>query len=164
MRTKAAFIAGAGSAAIVAIGWSMGASALAAQNAATTTGGTSTSSSSSSNTTDSSSSTTTDSSSASSSSVKDGTYQGNDIDTNRYGSVQVEVVISGGKITAVNTLQNTDADPKSEMIGQQVASMLQSEVISAQSANVSMISGGTYSSTAYLQSLQSALDKAGFTG
>jgi uncharacterized protein with FMN-binding domain len=37
--------------------------------------------------------------------------------------------------------------------------MLKSEVLSAQSANVNTISGATYTSQAYLASLQSALDR-----
>jgi uncharacterized protein with FMN-binding domain len=42
--------------------------------------------------------------------------------------------------------------------------MLRSEVLRAQSANVSTIGGATYTSDGYLQSLQSALDQAGFAG
>jgi uncharacterized protein with FMN-binding domain len=37
--------------------------------------------------------------------------------------------------------------------------MLEREVISAQSAQVDMVSGATYTSQGYLRSLQSALDR-----
>lgn len=152
MRTRAAFLAGAGSAAIVALGWSMGAQAIAAQTAASnanSNGASNSSSNASSNTT---------------TGPKDGTYDGGEVDTGRFGTVGVKAVISGGKITDVVAYKLTDTDRKSIMISEQVAPMLKSEVLSAQSANVSMIGGGTYTSAAYLQSLQNALDKAGFTG
>jgi uncharacterized protein with FMN-binding domain len=42
--------------------------------------------------------------------------------------------------------------------------MLAQEVVSAQSANVSTIGRATYTSVVYLQSVQSALDAAGFKG
>ena len=82
----------------------------------------------------------------------------------RFGTVQVQAVISGGKITDVIAVKLTDADRKSIQISQQVAPMVRSEVLTAQSAKVANISGGTYTTQAYLQSLQSALDAAGFTG
>ena len=86
------------------------------------------------------------------------------MDTGRYGTVQVKAVISGGKITDVVAVKLTDADPRSVDISNQVAPLLKEEVVSAQSANVTNISGGTYTTQAYLQSLQSALDQAGFKG
>jgi uncharacterized protein with FMN-binding domain len=48
---------------------------------------------------------------------------------------------------------------RSQQISSYVAPQLQSEVLSAQSANVNTISGATYTSEGYLQSLQSALDQ-----
>lgn len=41
--------------------------------------------------------------------------------------------------------------------------MLNQEAVSAQSRNISAIGGATYTSNAYIQSYQEALDKAGFT-
>jgi uncharacterized protein with FMN-binding domain len=78
--------------------------------------------------------------------------------------MQVAVVISGGKITDVKVLQETNRGGRSVEISNQADPMLRSEVLKAQSANVSTIGGATYTSDGYLQSLQSALDKAGFTG
>ena len=82
----------------------------------------------------------------------------------RFGTIQVQAVISGGQITDVIAVKLTDADRKSIQISQQVAPMLRSEVLTAQSAKVANISGGTYTTQGYIQSLQSALDAAGFTG
>jgi uncharacterized protein with FMN-binding domain len=91
----------------------------------------------------------------------DGTYTGASVST-RFGDVQVQVTISGGAITDVTALHLTDHDGRSVQISNQAAPMLRSEVLSAQTANVNMIGGATYTSDAYLTSLQSALDQAGF--
>ena len=168
-------MAGLGSAAIIAIGWQAGvgtltaalpqsgASASGTSNAAGATAGTSSSSSSSATTDTSSQAATTAPVAPATTGAADGTYDGSVVNT-RFGTVQVQAVISGGKITDVIAKKLTDADRRSVSISQQVAPMVRSEVLTAQSAKVSNISGGTYTTQAYLQSLQSALDTAGFTG
>ncbi|MDH6207244.1 FMN-binding protein [Aurantimicrobium minutum] len=167
MRAGSAFLAGVGSAAIVAIGWQAGVGTLVSslpqsQAAASgTTAGASSSTSSNSATTDTSSQAAATAPVASGPAY--GTYDGSVVNT-RFGTVQVQAVISGGKITDVIAVKLTDADRKSIQISQQVAPMVRSEVLTAQSAKVANISGGTYTTQAYLQSLQSALDAAGFTG
>lgn len=93
----------------------------------------------------------------------DGSYTGQVANT-RYGTVQVAVTISGGKISDVTALKLTDRGGQSVSISSQVAPILRGEVLSAQSANVSNVSGGTYTTDGYLTSLQSALDQAHFTG
>jgi len=90
----------------------------------------------------------------------DGTYTGTDVST-RYGSVQVEVTVSGGQVSDVTALQLTDTDRRSIQISNRAAPILKSEVLASQSADVSNVSGATYTSDAYLQSLQAALDQAG---
>ncbi len=94
---------------------------------------------------------------------KDGTFKGGTAQT-PFGPMQVAAVISGGKIADVKVLQETNQGGRSVQISNQADPMLRSEVLQAQSANVSMIGGATYTSMGYLQSLQSALDQAGFTG
>jgi uncharacterized protein with FMN-binding domain len=91
----------------------------------------------------------------------DGTYTGSSVDT-RFGSVQVSVTISGGAITDVTALKLTDHESRSVQISNRAAPVLREEVLAAQSADVSNVSGATYTSDAYLESLQSALDQAGF--
>jgi uncharacterized protein with FMN-binding domain len=59
----------------------------------------------------------------------------------------------------LQTLQMPADQRRSQQISSYVAPQLQSEVLSAQSANVNTISGATYTSEGYLQSLQSALDQ-----
>ena len=79
----------------------------------------------------------------------------------RYGTVQVQVVVSGKKIENVSFLQLTADDPHSQEINDQAGPMLLQATLSAQSAHIDVISGATYTSDGYLQSLQSALDQAG---
>lgn len=88
-----------------------------------------------------------------------GTYPGAVVQT-RFGSVQVQITVQGGKITDVTALQLTDAERKSVQISNRAAPLLRAEVLKAQSANVQTISGATVTSGAYLNSLQAALDAA----
>lgn len=90
----------------------------------------------------------------------DGVYTGSSVNT-RFGSVQVSVTISGGAITDIAALHLTDDGGKSVQISNRAAPILRDEVIKAQSANVSNVSGATYTTGAYLSSVQSALDQAG---
>ena len=78
----------------------------------------------------------------------------------RYGTVQVQVTVSNGAITDITTLQ-APGDGHSGQISQYAVPILQSEALSAKSAQIDLVSGATYTSEAYAQSLQSALDQAG---
>ncbi|WP_255579812.1 FMN-binding protein [Cryobacterium sp. PAMC25264] len=89
-----------------------------------------------------------------------GTFTGSSTST-RFGSVQVQITVAGGAITDVTPLKLTDADGRSVQISNRAAPVLRQEVLAAQSAQVSTVSGATYTSEAYLTSLQSALDQAG---
>lgn len=90
----------------------------------------------------------------------DGTYTGTAVST-RYGDVQVAITVAGGAITDVTALQLTDKENRSVSISNRAAPILRSEVLAAQSADVASVSGATYTSDAYLDSLQSAIDQAG---
>ena len=92
-------------------------------------------------------------------SYKDGTYTGTAADA-FYGNIQVQVTIASGKISNVQFLQAPNDRGTSIMINQQADPMLAQEAVSAQSANVDIVSGATDSSQAFIQSLQSALDQA----
>jgi uncharacterized protein with FMN-binding domain len=78
---------------------------------------------------------------------------------NQYGVVQVQVTESGGKITDVRFVQLTAYDGRSQMINQQAGPILLQETLNAQGANISGVSGATYTSDSYIQSLQNALDQ-----
>ncbi len=88
------------------------------------------------------------------------TYLGAAI-TTRYGVVQVRLTVKGKTITNVSFAQLTAFDGRSQQINSDAAPQLLQETLSAQSAHVDTVSGATYTSDGYLQSLQSALDKAG---
>ncbi|HWU30791.1 MAG TPA: FMN-binding protein [Microbacterium sp.] len=98
-------------------------------------------------------------SSTTSSGLKDGTFTGDAADT-RYGPVQVQITVSGGSISSVDVVEYPNENPRDRQINQQAVPMLVSETTSAQSAQIDMISGATYTSQGYQQSLQSALDQA----
>lgn len=184
MRLRAGISAALASAAILVVGWQSGAhvadsNASAVTTSATgTTGGTASgtgstangttgsSASGSSSGTGAGSSSSTGSSSSSSSSLgasakAGGTYAGTAVET-RFGTVQVQVTIKAGVITDVTALHLTDQEQRSVQISARAAPLLRSEVLSAQSANVQTIGGATYTSEAYLTSLQAALDAAHF--
>jgi uncharacterized protein with FMN-binding domain len=82
---------------------------------------------------------------------------------NRYGVVQVKVTVSGGKITSVTALQLPQQDPKSTQISQYAAPQLANEVLSAQGTRIDGVSGASYTTQSYETSLQSALDKLGYS-
>jgi len=83
-----------------------------------------------------------------------------DVVANPYGDVQVAVVLDGSRIVDVKALQLPYDRPQSQYISSQAAPLLHDEVLQAQSARIYVIGGATYTSDAYAQSLQSALDKA----
>jgi len=88
------------------------------------------------------------------------TATGSDIQY-RYGDIQLEVKASGSKITNISIVQDGSNDGLSYQINSEAVPILQSEALSAQSAQIDGVSGATYTSAAYVQSLQSALDKIG---
>lgn len=95
----------------------------------------------------------------STSGYKDGTYIGDAADA-YYGFIQVQVAISGGRLTDIKFLQFPNDRSTSIEINQQADPILAQEAIQAQSANVDIVSGATDSSQAFIQSMQSALNKA----
>ena len=79
----------------------------------------------------------------------------------RWGPVQVQLTVSGGRITDVAMLQYPNGNGTDQQISSYALPILMQDTVNAQSANIDMVSGATYTSTGYLQSLQSALDQAG---
>ena len=95
----------------------------------------------------------------SSGSLKDGTYTGQAIDT-QYGPVQVGVTVSGGKINGVDFLAMPNDRPRSQFITLQAEPLLRQEALQTQTANINLLSGATFTSEGFAQSLQSALSQA----
>ena len=90
-----------------------------------------------------------------------GTATGDAVDT-RYGPAQVRVTVEHGRITAVQAVELQQGDPRSQAISAYAEPILRQEVLSSQTAAVDAVSGASYTSESYLQSVQSALDKLGF--
>jgi uncharacterized protein with FMN-binding domain len=74
--------------------------------------------------------------------------------------MQIQLVLTGQRITKVNVLQRTNAGDESNQIDSFSIPRLIRETLTAQSARIDAISGASYTSSGYLQSLQSAVDKA----
>jgi uncharacterized protein with FMN-binding domain len=84
---------------------------------------------------------------------------GQDVST-AYGPMQVEATLTSGRITGVKVLQQTNVGAQSQQIDAFAIPELTKEALTAQSARIHAVSGATYTSAGYIQSLQSALDKA----
>ena len=79
----------------------------------------------------------------------------------QYGPMQVQVTLAGTKIAKVTVLQRTGDGAQSDQIDANAIPKLTSETLAAQSAHIDTVSGASYTSSGYIQSLQSALDQAG---
>ena len=87
------------------------------------------------------------------------TYTGTAVDT-QYGPVQVQITVTNGKITKSIAVQVPYTDPRDQEINSQAVPQLNAEVLRQQSATIDMVSGATFTSNGYIQSLQSAIDQA----
>jgi uncharacterized protein with FMN-binding domain len=92
--------------------------------------------------------------------LRDGSYDGKPYDA-YYGMVQVRAIVQGGQLTSVKVLQFPNHSGTSRSINRQALPLLKSEVLSAQTVRVNIISGATLTSRAYLRSLNGALKQAG---
>jgi uncharacterized protein with FMN-binding domain len=80
---------------------------------------------------------------------------------NQYGLVQVQVTFNpSGRLVAADAIQSPGGRSRSIEINQQAVPMLDSNALAIQSARVDTVSGATYTSDDYRQSLQSAIDAA----
>jgi uncharacterized protein with FMN-binding domain len=80
-----------------------------------------------------------------------------------YGDLAVSVTVKGSRISDVNLVTlNDGGSGRSSMIDNYAAPLLRNQVLAADSANIDGVAGATYTSQAYVDSVQSALDKLGF--
>lgn len=89
--------------------------------------------------------------------LKNGTFAGPSV-SERYGTIKVSIVVSGGKITDVTATYPTGGE--TGQINSRAIPKLRQSALTAQSANIATVSGATYTSTAYKQSLQAAINAA----
>lgn len=90
---------------------------------------------------------------------KDGTYTGSVADA-YYGNVQVQVTISGGRMTSIQFLDYPQDRSTSIRINSRAMPILIQEALSAQSAKVNGVSGASATSPAFVESLTYALNQA----
>lgn len=87
------------------------------------------------------------------------TVTGDSVQT-RWGPVQVRITLKSGKLTEVTAVVYPTENPRDQEINSFALPRLRSEALQAQSADIDTVSGATYTSDGYRQSLQSALDSA----
>ncbi|HEY8653979.1 MAG TPA: FMN-binding protein [Dermatophilaceae bacterium] len=87
------------------------------------------------------------------------TYTGQSADT-RWGPVQVQLTVQGGKITRSRAVQYPQGTNVDAQINGYALPILDQEAVQKQSAAIDTVSGATVTSDGYLQSLQSAIDQA----
>jgi uncharacterized protein with FMN-binding domain len=97
--------------------------------------------------------------SGSSSSGAAKTYTGQPADT-RWGTVQVQITVQGGKVTGARAVQYPNDNGHDQEINAYALPILAQEAVAAQSASIDAVSGATVTSGGYVRSLQSALDAA----
>ncbi|HZL02960.1 MAG TPA: FMN-binding protein [Cellulomonas sp.] len=88
-----------------------------------------------------------------------GTFTGATVQT-RWGPVQVQIVVAGGKVTSADAIQYPTGNGNDQRINSYAIPKLNAEAVAANSAKIDMISGATVTSGGYLQSLQDAIDQA----
>ncbi|MGZ4600302.1 FMN-binding protein [Oryzihumus sp.] len=88
-----------------------------------------------------------------------GTFTGDNVMT-RWGPVQVRITVSKGRITQSQAVVYPWSNPRDQEINSYALPVLDQAAVQAQSAHIDMVSGATVTSGGYIQSLQSAIDKA----
>jgi uncharacterized protein with FMN-binding domain len=79
-----------------------------------------------------------------------------------YGDVQVQVTVQGHRLADVKALQLPSDRSRSRSISSAAGPILRGEALTAQSANIDIVSGASFTSEGYAESLQGALDRAGW--
>lgn len=78
----------------------------------------------------------------------------------RWGPVQVQITVANGKVTKSEAIVYPTENGRDVEINSVAVPTLNDEAVTAQSASIDMVSGATYTSNGYIESLQSALDQA----
>jgi uncharacterized protein with FMN-binding domain len=73
----------------------------------------------------------------------------------------VQITLKGSTITGATAVKSPSSTPRSREISADAVPQLNQRTLAAQNADIDSVSGATYTSTGYRQSLQSALDRAG---
>jgi uncharacterized protein with FMN-binding domain len=80
--------------------------------------------------------------------------------TTPFSAIQVGVVVKGGKVVDVRTLILTGDGEHTQKLNAHAEPILRRRALAAGSAKFDVVSGATYTSESYKDSLQAAIDKA----
>lgn len=89
-----------------------------------------------------------------------GTFTGKQVST-RWGTVQVQITVENGRITAATALQYPQDNRHDQEINAYALPILEQQAVAANSAQLDGVSGATVTTNGYVESLQSAIDAAG---
>ncbi|MBC7373293.1 MAG: FMN-binding protein [Frankiales bacterium] len=78
----------------------------------------------------------------------------------RYGPVQVSITVRAGRILSATAVDFPQSGGTDQQINSYAVPLLQQETMKTQSAQIDTVSGATYTSQGYRESLQAALDAA----
>lgn len=92
-------------------------------------------------------------------SLKDGTYTGELISTNR-GDVQVQMTVSSGKIASLDVIEYPQDNPNSQSINENALPIYTQAALEAQSASIDLVSGASETYKGFTGSLQDAINQA----
>jgi uncharacterized protein with FMN-binding domain len=80
--------------------------------------------------------------------------------TTPFSSIQVRVTLTGRRITDVETLSLTGADEHTRALNARAEPILRAEALRAGSADIDLVSGATYTSESWIESLRAAIRAA----
>ena len=92
--------------------------------------------------------------------VTDGTFVGHPASTGRAGDAIVTITVAGGHITEVTAEMPEHSWGDPEISNESIIPVLADEAVETQSSHLTNVTGATGSSTAFLTSLQSAINQA----
>jgi uncharacterized protein with FMN-binding domain len=78
----------------------------------------------------------------------------------RFGPIQIRIIVDHETIADVTTIMLPSGDPRTDQINTAALPKLRQRTLAAQSADIETVSGATYSSAGYRESLQAAIDKS----
>ena len=77
--------------------------------------------------------------------------------TTPFSSIQVRAELTRGRLTGVETLSLTGADAHTKELNARAEPILRREALRAGSANIDVVSGATYTSESWIESLRAAM-------
>ena len=80
--------------------------------------------------------------------------------TTPFSSIQVRAELTRGRLTGVQTLSLTGADAHTQAINARAEPILREEALLAGSADIDVVSGATYTSESWIESLRAAIRAA----